>query len=313
MSPSKVNSAGGTDTLSRPWSLGTKLREGASTGFVHVCGWAAIVILIGIAAFLIQGGLRAIQENGLLSMVSGDAWRPASGNAVFGFLPAEVGSVLVTGVALLACVPVSIGIAVYLSEFAGTRVRNVSKSLIEFMSAIPSVVLGLIGTALLVGTVRNVFGLSTGLTGFTAGLMVGILCLPTIVSISEDALHAVPRELRQGALALGSTRWQATYKIVLPSAVSGIFAAVLLGMGRAIGETMVVLMLAGNSSAVPGTVFASMRTLTGTIAAEAGEVIQGGLHYSSLFAMGLVLFCITFLINVAADLVLTRQKRRWSR
>ncbi|MHB9003563.1 MAG: PstC family ABC transporter permease, partial [Coriobacteriia bacterium] len=160
---------------------------------------------------------------------------------------------------------------------------------------------------------RVTLGLSSGLTALSAGLMVGILCLPTIISISEDALHAVPDSLRQGSLALGNTHWQTTYKVIVPAAGSGIFAAVMLGLGRAIGETMVVLMLAGNSGLIIRTPLEAARTLTGTIAGEMAEVVRGGLHFSVLFAMALVLFAVTFLVNLAADLVLERQRRRWRR
>jgi phosphate transport system permease protein len=154
---------------------------------------------------------------------------------------------------------------------------------------------------------------NSGLTALTAGLVVGVMSLPTIISIAEDALHSVPKELRQGSLALGNTRWQTTYKVVVPSASSGIFAAVMLGLGRAIGETMVVLMLAGNSGLVAKSPLEPVRTLTGTIAQEMGEVVRGGTHYSVLFAMGLVLFTLTFLINLAADAVLENQRKRWRR
>lgn len=282
-------------------------------GLIALCGWAAIGVLVAIAVFLVINSVKAISEVGLLKMLGGADWYPTSGEAKFGFLPALSGSFWVTFVGLALSVPLGVGTAVYLSEFAGDRIREVGKSIIEFMAAIPSVVFGLIGMVLLVQPVRELFHLSSGLTGFTAGLVVGILCLPTIVSISEDALHAVPEAMRHGSLALGSSRWQTTYRIVLPAASSGIFAAVMLGLGRAIGETMVVLMLAGNSGLIPTDPFIAMRTLTGTIAGEAGEVVRGGLHYSALFTMGLVLFVITFVINLAADMVLDRQRRRWSR
>lgn len=287
--------------------------EAAVKGFIVVCGWAAIAVLVAIAAFLVVNARRAIVEAGLLDMLFGADWYPTSANAKFGFLPSIVGSLWVTAVGLVVSVPIGVAAAVYLSEFASVRVREIGKSIIEFMAAIPSVVFGLIGMVLLVQTVRVAFDLSSGLTGFTAGLVVGVLCLPTIVSISEDALHAVPVELRYGSLALGNTRWQTTYRIVLPAAASGIFAAVMLGLGRAIGETMVVLMLAGNSGLIATDPFTAMRTLTGTIAGEAGEVVRGGLHYSALFTMGLVLFVMTFAINLAADVVLERQRRRWGR
>jgi phosphate transport system permease protein len=185
------------------------------------------------------------------------------------------------------------------------------KSVVEFMAAVPSVVYGLIGVAVLIPLVKDTFGLSSGLTALTGGLVLGVMSIPTVVSISEDALHAVPEDLRQGSAALGNTRWQTTHKVTVPAASSGIFAASMLGLGRAIGETIAVLMLTGNAAVIPGSVFDSVRTMTGTIAAEMGEVVQGGLHYSVLFAVGLVLFTITFSINLAADLVLERQRKRW--
>lgn len=280
---------------------------------IRVAGWSAIAILAAIAVYLFLGGSRALNEIGLVEMVTGEFWFPTSKEAQFGFLPSSVGSIWVTLVGLSMSVPLGVATAVYLSEFAGKRSKEVAKSIVEFMAAIPSVVIGLIGIALLVQNVRVWFGLDTGLTAFTAGLMVGILALPTIVSISEDALHAVPYDLRLGSAALGNTRWQTAYKVVIPAASSGIFAAIILGMGRAIGETMVVLMLSGNAGTIPLSPFEPVRTLPGTIAKELGEVVRGGLHYSALFVMGLVLFVVTFLINLAADVVLERQRRRWRR
>lgn len=286
--------------------------ERGVTWLIALSGWVAIAILIAIASFLLINAIPAIREVGLGEMLTGQDWFPTSHNAKYGFVPSIVGSWWVTMVGLLLCVPLGVAAAVYLSEFASNRVREVGKSIIEFMAAIPSVVFGLMGMALLVQPIRELFDLNSGLTGFTAGLVVGILCLPTIVSIAEDALHAVPVEMRHGSSALGSSRWQTTYRIVLPAAASGIFAAIMLGLGRAIGETMVVLILAGNAGIVPPTPFIPMRTLTGTIAGEAGEVVRGGIHYGALFTMGLVLFMVTFVINLAADFVLERQRRRWA-
>lgn len=291
----------------------SRAAEPVVKALIKIAGWSAIMILAAIAAYLFAGALRAIDEVGMRAMVTGEFWYPTSATPQFGFLPSEIGSLWVTVVALLLSVPLGVATAVYISEFAGDRVKDVSKSIIEFMAAIPSVVLGLIGIALLVQNVRQWFDLGTGLTAFTAGIMVAILALPTIVSISEDALHAVPMDLRHGSSALGNTRWQTTYKVVVPAASSGIFAAVMLGLGRAIGETMVVLMLSGNAGTIPLLPFEPARTLPGTIAGELGEVVRGGLHYSSLFAMGLVLFVVTFLINLAADVVLERQRKRWRR
>ena len=280
---------------------------------IALSGWIAIVVLAGIFFFLVVNSMRAFEEVGLVAMLKGTDWFPTSDPPSFGFLPSEVGSLWVTFMALLASVPVGIAAAVYLSEFAPRRYKNLAKSIVELMAAVPSVVLGLLGLAFVVPWVRVAFDLPSGLTAFAAGLVVGVLCLPTIISISEDALHSVPESLRQGSLALGNTRWQTTYKVVVPAASSGIFAAVMLGLGRAIGETMVVLMLAGNSGLIVATPFEAARTLTGTIAGEMAEVVRGGLHYSVLFAMALVLFTITFAVNLVADYVLERQRRRWRR
>ncbi len=298
--------------------IGGRLRrrrvvEAAGRGVITIAGWAAILLLAAIAAFLGLNALQALRRVGLWSMVAGNSWYPTSDPAAFGFLPAEGGSLWVSMVALMFCVPLGVTTALFISEFAGRRLKEIAKSVVELMAAVPSVVLGLIGIALLVQPIKRLFNLPTGLTALTAGLMVGLMCLPTIVSIAEDAMHAVPSDLRHGSYALGNTRWQTAYKVVLPSASSGIFAAVMLGMGRAIGETMVVLMLAGNSGLVPSSPFESARTLTGTMAGEMGEVVFGGMHYSVLFAMGLLLFGATFIINLAADVLLERQRKRWRR
>lgn len=280
---------------------------------IGACGWLAIAILSAIFVFLLLNALKAIREVGLWTMISGTDWYPTSEPSKYGFLPAEVGSLWVTGVALLLAVPIGILASIYLSEFASGRFKEIAKSIVEFMAAVPSVVLGLLGLAYVAPVVQRVFNLQSGLTALSAGLVVGIMSLPTIISISEDALHNVPKDLRDGSLALGNTDWQTTYKVVVPSASSGIFAASMLGLGRAIGETMVVLMLAGNSGLIPTSPFDAARTLTGTIAQEMGEVVRGGMHYSVLFTMGLVLFAITFAINLAADMVLERQRKRWRR
>ena len=280
---------------------------------IALCAWVAIVVLGAIFAFLIFNALKAIREVGLGGMIAGTDWYPTLEPPLFGFLPSEVGSLWVTGVALLLAVPIGIAASVYLSEFAKGRFKEIAKSVVEFMAAVPSVVLGLLGLAFVAPVVNSVFRLESGLSALTAGIVVGAMSLPTIISISEDALYSVPKELRQGSLALGNTNWQTTYKVVVPAASSGIFAASMLGLGRAIGETMVVLMLAGNSGLIPNSPLQAARTMTGTIAQEMGEVVRGGQHYSVLFAMGLVLFAITFAINLAADMVLERQRKKWRR
>ncbi|MCX8007395.1 MAG: phosphate ABC transporter permease subunit PstC [Coriobacteriia bacterium] len=285
--------------------------EAVATGFIRVSGWTAIVVLAAIAVFLAWNSVRALREVGVGPIMVGTEWYPTSHPGKFGAAPLIVGSLLVTSIALVLCVPVGLAAAVFLSEFATRRIKEAAKAVIEFMAAIPSVVYGLVGVALVVPAVKSVFGLDSGLTALSGGIVLGIMALPTVVSISEDALHAVPSSLRHASLALGNTRWQTTYKVTIPAASSGIFAAVMLGVGRAIGETMAVLMLTGNAAVMPRTVLESVRTMTGTIAAEMGEVVQGGLHYSVLFVVGLVLFAVTFAINLAADVVLEKQRKRW--
>ncbi|MCE5191837.1 MAG: phosphate ABC transporter permease subunit PstC [Actinomycetia bacterium] len=306
-----------TPTETAGQRLGRTTRRRAAESVVRVLIYAAgllsIVILLAIAVFLFVEARRSIAEVGLGTMLTGTKWFPTGTPKIFGFLPLIIGSLMVTGVALVVFVPVGIGAAVYISEFSAGWLKEVTKTVIEFMAAVPSVVYGFLGVAVLIPWVKTAFGLTSGMTALTGGLVLGVMSLPTVISISEDALHAVPDALRQGSLALGNTRWQTAYKVVVPSASSGIFAGVMLGLGRAIGETMAVLMLTGNAAVIPTNIFESVRTMTGTIAAEMGEVVFGGLHYSVLFSVGLVLFGITFVINLAADLVLERQRKRWRR
>ena len=300
-----------TARVGRPAS--SRAVDAVVSRIIWACGWLAIVILAAIFVFLTVNAQQALRTVGLWKMLSGTDWFPTIQPGRFGFLPSEVGSLWVTGISLVVAVPIGVAASVYLSEFASGAFKEVAKSVVEFMAAVPSVVLGLLGLAFLDPLITTVFHIDSGLTALTAGLVVGIMSLPTIISIAEDALHNVPKDLRQGSLALGNTRWQTTYKVVVPAASSGIFAAVMLGLGRAIGETMVVLMLAGNSGLIITSALQPARTLTGTIAQEMGEVVRGGLHYSVLFAMGLVLFAITFAINLAADVVLENQRKKWRR
>jgi phosphate transport system permease protein len=282
---------------------------------ITASGWIAIAILTAIAVFLVYNAWLALTspQVGLFKMLAGTSWYPTSTPPEFGFLPYIIATVRVTAVALAIAVPLGVAAAVYLSEFAPRRVKEIGKSGVEFMAAIPSVVYGLVGVAIVGPAVADLFRLPSALTALSAGLVLSFMALPTIISISEDAMHAVPKDLRMGSLALGNTRWQTTYKVVVPAASSGVFASVMLGMGRAIGETMVVLMVAGNSMETTWSLTTSARPLTSVIAGEMGEVVQGGMHYSALFVVGLTLFVITFVINLAADLVLERQRQRWRR
>lgn len=282
---------------------------------ITACGWAAIAVLTAIAVFLLVNSWKALTspEAGLVPMLTGSSWYPTGTPALYGFLAYIVATLRVTAVALALAVPLGIGTAVFISEFAGRRVKEIGKSVVEFMAAVPSVVYGLMGVYVVGPAVKDALHLSSALTALSAGLVLSFMALPTIISISEDAMHAVPKDLRFASLALGNTRWQTAYKVIVPAASSGIFASVMLGMGRAIGETMVVLMVAGNSMELTGSLVTSARPLTAVIAGEMGEVVQGGLHFSALFVVGLTLFVITFLVNLAADLVLERQRSRWRR
>jgi phosphate transport system permease protein len=289
--------------------------EAVARAVIAGSGWVAIVILTAIAVFLAVNAWPAMSSSaaGLWKMLTGSLWYPTASTPEFGFLPYVVSTLRVTGVALAIAVPVGIAAAVFISEFAGRQVKEISKSIIEFMAAVPSVVYGLMGVYVVGPAVKDLLHLPSALTALSAGIVLAFMALPTIVSISEDAMHAVPNDLRMGSLALGNTRWQTAYKVIVPAAGSGIFASVMLGMGRAIGETMVVLMVAGGTMDLTWSLTASARPLTAVIASEMGEVVQGGLHYSALFVIGLSLFVITFAANLAADLVLERQRRRWRR
>jgi phosphate transport system permease protein len=274
---------------------------------IVVSGVLTIIIVFLIFAFLLRDAYPTFASEGPVKLLAGREWYPLSG--IFGFLPLILGSLLVTAGAVVVGVPVGVAAAVYIGEVASPRVREILKPTVETLAAIPSVVIGFLGLVLLAPFLQRILNLPTGLTAFTGSLMLAFMAMPTIISIAEDALRAVPQEFRAGSLALGATRWQTISRVVVPSARSGILAAVMLGIGRAIGETMTVLMVTGNAAVIPHTFFQPVRTMTATIAAEMGETVQNGAHYHALFAVGMVLFLMTFLINLVADLALQRERR----
>jgi phosphate transport system permease protein len=237
-------------------------------------------------------------------------WQPVSQVKKFNIIPLIIGSLKVTLVALLFAVPISLAAAIYVSQLARPRVREVVKPCIEMLSGIPSVVLGFFGLIVMASLFQNVFHYGSRLNAFVAGIALGLAVIPVVFSIAEDALTSVPRSYVQAALALGSTQWQSAWKVVLPAALPGVFAAVILGFGRAVGETMVVLMVSGNASITSWNVFDSSRTITATIAAELQETVYHSAHYRILFMIGVLLFIITFLSNLAGDLVMHRLKAR---
>ena len=237
-------------------------------------------------------------------------WQPVSMIHKYNIIPLFIGSLKATLVALMFAVPLSLAAAIYVSQLAAPRTREYLKPAIEMLAGIPSVVLGFFALIVLATVLQNVFGYQSRLNAFVAGVALGFAIIPVVFSIAEDALTSVPRSYTQAALALGASKWQAAWKVVLPAAIPGVFAAVVLGFGRAIGETMIVLMASGNASIVSWDLFESTRTITATIAAELAETVVGGHHYRMLFLLGTLLFAVTFASNLVADLVIHRLKAR---
>ena len=241
----------------------------------------------------------------------GKEWMPTATPAPqFGVLPLILGTLWVSLFAILIALPLGVGVAIYLSELAGERMRKILKPTIELLAGIPSVVYGFFGLVVLVPLVQNAFGLPVGETGFTGSVILAIMALPTIITVAEDAMRNTPRAMREASLALGASHWQTVYKVIIPYAASGISAAVVLGIGRAIGETMAVLMVTGNAAVMPRTLFEPVRTIPATIAAELGEAPAGGAHYQSLFMLGCILFGITMIISITAEAVSKRQHNK---
>lgn len=237
-------------------------------------------------------------------------WQPVSQIHKYNIIPLVVGSLKTTLVALLFSVPLALGAAIYVSQLARPRVREIVKPCIELLSGIPSVVLGFFALIVMASFLQSVFGYQSRLNAFVAGIALGLAVIPVVFSIAEDALTSVPRSYVQAALALGASKWQTAWQVVLPAALPGVFAAVVLGFGRAVGETMIVLMASGNASIMSWNIFDSTRSITATIAAELAETVFGGHHYRMLFMIGVLLFIVTFLSNLVGELVMHRLKGR---
>jgi len=274
----------------------------------------------GIVAFLPEQylpreaeGVRVLRAGRVSAgdFFGGTEWIPTATPAPqFGVLPLILGTLWVSLVAILIALPLGLGVAIYLSELAGERMRRFLKPTIELLAGIPSVVYGFFGLVVLVPLVQRAFGLPVGETGFTGAAILAIMALPTIITVAEDAMRGTPRAMREASLALGATHWQTIRKVVVPYARSGISAAVVLGIGRAIGETMAVLMVTGNAAVMPRSLFAPLRTIPATVAAELGEAPSGGAHYQALFMLGCILFAITLIISVTAEVV-SKSKHRY--
>ena len=273
---------------------------------IFLAGILVIIFVALIFIFLLREGLVFFSQYSPLAFISGGFWYPTSDPPQFGILPLIIGSLLVTILAALIAIPLGVMTALFIAEIAPPFIKDILKSGIELLAAIPSVVIGFIGMVTIVPLVRLIFDIPTGLSAFSGALMLAFMAMPTIISISEDAIRNVPWSFKEGALALGATRWQTMYRIILPAASPGIVGAIMLGLGRVIGETMAVMMITGNAAHIPESIFDPVRTMTATIAAEMGETVKGSPHYGALFAIGLVLFLISFIVNFIADTFLRK-------
>jgi phosphate transport system permease protein len=284
--------------------------EFAVEALIRVLGFSSIGFVILIFLFLLREGMPTFFEVPLNNLFD-TRWYPTFD--LFGTLPLILGSILVTVAAVVMAVPLGVATAVYVREVAPGWAREILKPMIEVLAGIPSVVLGFFGMTLVAPFIRETLGTPTGLTAFTGALILAYMALPTIISVAEDALDAVPKSYRDAGFAMGATQWQTIWRVVVPAARSGIVTAVMLGMGRAIGETMAVMMVTGNAARMPlslDSLFRPVRTMTATVAAEMGEVAQGGIHYHALFGIGIILFILTFVINLAAASSIFRKHRR---
>jgi phosphate transport system permease protein len=281
------------------------LGEKALEALIRLCGASAIVFVFAIFFFVFREGAGMLfGKLNIVQFLFSTAWYPTSqSNVRYGVLALIVGTASVTITAMVIAVPFGLGSAIFLSEFCNRRVKETLKIVVELLAAIPSVVWGFIGISVMNPVIQSVFHVPIGLNVLNGALLLALMSVPIMVSIGEDALKAVPQSYREAALALGATRWQIVYRVLLPGAKNGLLAAVLLGVGRAVGETMAVLMATGHAVNIPTSIFQPVRTLTATIAAELGEASAGSPHYQVLFVIGILLFSMTFVVNLTADLV----------
>lgn len=268
-----------------------------------ILAFSSLFFLAGIVAVLVKESLPIFWKISVFEFVFGRSWYPTYEPPEFGILPLILASFWVTAGALVVCIPLGVGSALYLNELADYRQRSVLKPLIEVLASIPSIIYGFFGMAILAPFLQHLLRIPIGLCAFSASLILGIMATPTVCSIAEDALSYVPRSLREASFALGADRWQTLTRVVIPAAGSGISTAVILGMSRAIGETMTVLMVAGGAAVIPRSFFDPVRPMTAAIAAEMGEAPMGSLHYHALFAIALILFLFTFAFNIIAEAI----------
>jgi phosphate transport system permease protein len=271
---------------------------------IRACGWSAILFVLAIFLFVFVEAAPGLANLNFKEFLTSPNWRPTSlVREQYGILALLAGTLSVTLLAMLLAVPFGLGAAVYISEFSSPRMKETLKVVIELLAAIPSVVWGFIGYMVMNPLIIAVTGAPVGVNVLNGGIILALMSVPVIVSVSEDALRAVPDGYREAALALGASKWEIVHRVLFPAARNGLLAAVLLGVGRSIGETMAVLMATGHAVQIPHSVLDPVRTLTATIAAELGEAVRGDQHYRVLFLIGVVLFGISFLVNLTADLI----------
>ncbi len=284
-----------------------RLKELLIEKFFLLNGLLAIVILIGIFSLLFIKGYPAIKELGWKSFFGSAVWNPTSYEIPkYGILSLLTSTLMVTLGAMVIAVPLGVACAAFISEVASPRIREVLKPAVEILASIPSVVVGFLGIVLLNPLISKLFGVSHGLNALNGSILLAVMSLPTMISLSEDALRAVPKTYKEASLALAANRWQTIVRVCIPSALSGIIASIMLGMGRAIGETMTVLMATGNAPALTFNFLEAIQTMTATIAIELGEVPYNTTHYYALFVIGFVLFVMTFLVNLVSDIILQK-------
>ncbi|MDI3547857.1 MAG: phosphate transport system permease protein [Halanaerobiales bacterium] len=287
-----------------------KTKEKIVKKVLYIFALSSIIFLTGIVIVLFNEGLPIFKEIGIFDFIFGKEWYPTYDPPSFGILPLLLASVVVTLGAMIISIPIGVSSAIFISYILPKRFKIIVKPLIELLAGVPSVIYGLFGMKILGPFLRESFGLPTGLTALTASIMLGIMALPTIVSLAEDAITSVPKSFRDASLALGGTKWETISRIIVPTATSGIVTAIILGIGRAIGETMTVLMVAGGAAMIPKSILKPVRPMTASIAAEMGEAPVGSAHYHALFGIAIILFVITLFFNILADIASERFKKK---
>jgi phosphate transport system permease protein len=289
--------------------LGRQQTEKLISWFFYIIGGSGLVVLLLILIFLFMEGVPIFEEVSVLKFIFGHYWYPTADPADFGIFPLIIASLAVTSLASIIAIPLGVMSAIYLAEIASPRIRSVVKPVVELIEGLPTVVIGFFGMVVVAPFLQDIFDMPTGLNLFNAALMLAFMAVPTIASVSEDAIYSVPSELKEASLALGASHWETIFKVILPASLSGISTAVILGIARAIGETMVVLMVAGGAAMIPHSIFDPVRPMPASIAAEMGEAPFRSLHYHALFAIGLVLFIFSFLFNALADYFAHKHKQ----